>query len=137
MKYEYIQEKNNLGNQILHLITCGEKTLSFLYLAVPYEFSTSAYADILGKGVLVLGQTQDTPDGNFDETQSFSGRMAQFGMWDRVLSQSEISEMAGAVLLSFYYRLQYSFSCEIATTLLKFKYSHSLQLTCHREPVLI
>ena len=69
-----------------------------IFFAVLFEFPASTYADIQMKGVLVLGQTKDTPNGNFDEAQSFSGKMAQFGLWDRVLAQNEISQMAGAIL---------------------------------------
>ena len=85
----------------------------FPFFAVLFEFPASTYADIQMKGVLVLGQTKDsTPDGNFDEAQSFSGRMAQFGLWDRVLAQNEIFQMAGAILSlnSLPLNLQHSFS---------------------------
>ena len=70
----------------------------FLFFVALFEFPASTYADIQMMGVLVLGQTKDSPDGNFDEAQSFSGRMAQFALWDRVLAQNDISQMAGAIL---------------------------------------
>ena len=94
-----------------HEILRGERYISFF--SVLFEFPASTYADIQMKGVLVLGQTKDsTPDGKFDEAQSFSGRMAQFGLWDRVLAHNEISQMAGAILWlnSLPLNLQRSFS---------------------------
>ena len=47
-----------------------------------------------GDGVLVLGQDQDSPGGNFDKDQAFSGEISQFGIWKRVLTVEEIQEMA-------------------------------------------
>lgn len=107
------------GNLVYVMINWNEPMKSFVereifpFFAVLFEFPASTYADIQMKGVLVLGQTKDsTPDGNFDEAQSFSGRMAQFGLWDRVLAQNEIFQMAGAILSlnSLPLNLQHSFS---------------------------
>ena len=49
------------------------------------------FRQLPGGGVLVLGQDQDSPGARFDSSQSFSGKIAQFGMWRKVLSQSEIT----------------------------------------------
>ncbi len=43
-----------------------------------------------GNGALVLGQELDARGGKFDEAESFSGLIAQFGLWDRVLLDAEI-----------------------------------------------
>ncbi len=48
------------------------------------------YREIPGGGVLVLGQDQDSPGERFDSSQSFSGKVTQFGLWDRVLTKDEI-----------------------------------------------
>ena len=50
----------------------------------------SDFRPLPGGGVLVLGQDQDSPGERFDESQSLSGKITQFGMWKKVLGQSEI-----------------------------------------------
>ncbi|XP_028672575.1 neuronal pentraxin receptor b [Erpetoichthys calabaricus] len=45
-------------------------------------------------GVLILGQEQDTLGGRFDATQALVGELAQFNLWDRVLTPSEIHSLA-------------------------------------------
>uniref|UniRef100_A0A8C5Q688 Neuronal pentraxin receptor n=1 Tax=Leptobrachium leishanense TaxID=445787 RepID=A0A8C5Q688_9ANUR len=54
----------------------------------------SAWHPIKPNGIIILGQEQDTVGGHFDATQSFVGEVAQFNMWDRVLSLSEIEGIA-------------------------------------------
>lgn len=43
--------------------------------------------------MLVLGQDQDALGAHFDASQSFSGAITQFSMWDRQLSLDEISKL--------------------------------------------
>ncbi|XP_038639850.1 neuronal pentraxin-2-like isoform X3 [Scyliorhinus canicula] len=45
-------------------------------------------------GTLVLGQEQDVAGGRYDATQAFVGEMAEFNIWDRVLSATEIQNIA-------------------------------------------
>ncbi|KAM4531861.1 neuronal pentraxin receptor a [Odontesthes bonariensis] len=45
-------------------------------------------------GVLVLGQEQDSLGGGFDSSQAFVGEMSQVGLWDRVLSSSQVATSA-------------------------------------------
>ncbi|XP_015274698.1 PREDICTED: neuronal pentraxin receptor [Gekko japonicus] len=45
-------------------------------------------------GVIILGQEQDTLGGRFDATQAFVGEIAQFNMWDHVLTPAEILGLA-------------------------------------------
>ncbi|XP_068613513.1 neuronal pentraxin receptor-like [Brachionichthys hirsutus] len=45
-------------------------------------------------GVLVLGQEQDSMVGGFDSTQALVGEMSQVGLWDRVLSSSQVASLA-------------------------------------------
>jgi len=46
-----------------------------------------------GKGIMILGQEQDTFGGGFDPRESFSGQIAQFNMFTRELGASEIKSM--------------------------------------------
>ena len=54
------------------------------------RYSTSLEAvDVLHPdvdGVWVIGQEQDTPGGGFDSKRSYQGMVAEFNIWDRVLS---------------------------------------------------
>ncbi|XP_036408945.1 neuronal pentraxin-1-like [Megalops cyprinoides] len=52
------------------------------------------YHPIKPQGVLVLGQEQDMLGGGFDATQAFVGEMANFNIWDRKLSATEIYNLA-------------------------------------------
>uniref|UniRef100_A0A3B1K2E6 Neuronal pentraxin 1 n=1 Tax=Astyanax mexicanus TaxID=7994 RepID=A0A3B1K2E6_ASTMX len=52
------------------------------------------YHPIKPHGVLVLGQEQDTLGGGFDATQAFVGELANFNIWDKKLSSSEIYSLA-------------------------------------------
>ncbi|KAF4080282.1 hypothetical protein AMELA_G00168620 [Ameiurus melas] len=52
------------------------------------------YHPIKPNGVLVLGQEQDTLGGGFDATQAFVGELANFNVWDKKLSSSEIYNLA-------------------------------------------
>ncbi|MEE6502823.1 hypothetical protein FKM82_004650 [Ascaphus truei] len=54
----------------------------------------SAWHPIKPNGIIIFGQEQDALGGRFDATQAFVGEVAQFNMWDRVLTPSEIEEMA-------------------------------------------
>ncbi|XP_076031404.1 uncharacterized protein LOC143019555 [Oratosquilla oratoria] len=45
-------------------------------------------------GSIVIGQEQDYMNGGFDRTQSFSGDIAQINIWDRALSEEEITIIA-------------------------------------------
>ncbi|XP_047428902.1 neuronal pentraxin receptor-like [Mugil cephalus] len=45
-------------------------------------------------GVLVLGQEQDSLGGGFDSSQATVGEMSQVGVWDRVLTSSQVSSLA-------------------------------------------
>uniref|UniRef100_A0A672Y493 Neuronal pentraxin receptor a n=1 Tax=Sphaeramia orbicularis TaxID=375764 RepID=A0A672Y493_9TELE len=45
-------------------------------------------------GVLVLGQEQDSPGGGFDSSQALVGELSQVGVWDRVLSPSQVASLA-------------------------------------------
>ncbi|MCI4393313.1 hypothetical protein PGIGA_G00156020 [Pangasianodon gigas] len=54
----------------------------------------SAWHPIRADGVLVLGQEQDTPGGQFDASQALVGELSLFNMWDRVLSPAEIGTVA-------------------------------------------
>lgn len=58
------------------------------------ENSFSNYQPLPKGGILVLGQDQDILGGGFDMSQSLSGRLTQFGVWDRVLEDEEIINVA-------------------------------------------
>ncbi|XP_048377303.1 neuronal pentraxin-2-like isoform X2 [Stegostoma tigrinum] len=45
-------------------------------------------------GTLVLGQEQDVAGGSFDATQAFVGELAEFNIWDRILTPMEIQNIA-------------------------------------------
>ncbi|XP_072348551.1 neuronal pentraxin receptor-like isoform X2 [Scyliorhinus torazame] len=45
-------------------------------------------------GTLVFGQEQDVAGGRYDATQAFVGEMAEFNIWDRILSATEIQNIA-------------------------------------------
>lgn len=45
-------------------------------------------------GVFVLGQEQDEIGRNFSAAEAFNGRLSQFNLWQNVLSDSEIEELA-------------------------------------------
>lgn len=47
-----------------------------------------------GDGTLVVGQDQDTPGGGFSASDSFSGLIADLRVFDRVLTQNDISAAA-------------------------------------------
>ncbi|KAJ8254380.1 hypothetical protein COCON_G00209920 [Conger conger] len=54
----------------------------------------SAWHPIRAGGVLVLGQEQDSVGGRFDASQALVGELAQFNLWDRLLTPSEVSGLA-------------------------------------------
>uniref|UniRef100_A0A3B4V321 Neuronal pentraxin-2-like n=1 Tax=Seriola dumerili TaxID=41447 RepID=A0A3B4V321_SERDU len=45
-------------------------------------------------GVLMLGQEQDSLGGGFDSSQALVGELSQVGLWDRVLSSSQVASLA-------------------------------------------
>ena len=45
-------------------------------------------------GAIVLGQEQDSYKGDFDADQSLQGNLTSVNMWDRILTEQEISELA-------------------------------------------
>uniref|UniRef100_A0A3Q3VN21 Pentraxin (PTX) domain-containing protein n=1 Tax=Mola mola TaxID=94237 RepID=A0A3Q3VN21_MOLML len=45
-------------------------------------------------GVLILGQEQDSLGGGFDASQALVGELSQVGLWDRVLSSSQVASLA-------------------------------------------
>jgi hypothetical protein len=57
-------------------------------------YNSSTFTPMQSDGVLVLGQDQDLVGGGFEADQSFSGAIAQFGMWDRQLTLKEISTLS-------------------------------------------
>ena len=46
-----------------------------------------------GKGLLVLGQEQDSMGGGFSANEAFVGTITQFNIWDEELSLSAIESM--------------------------------------------
>ncbi len=55
--------------------------------------STEDFQKFAPNGVFILGQNQDSPGENFDFNQAFSGELSQVGIWDRILTLSEIRQM--------------------------------------------
>ena len=47
---------------------------------------------------VVLGQEQEKLTDGFNEDQSFSGRMSQVGLWNRILSREELEQMASCAI---------------------------------------
>lgn len=45
----------------------------------------------IGKGVIVIGQDQDSYKGSFESEQTFQGKLTGLNMWERVLSAGEVS----------------------------------------------
>lgn len=58
----------------------------------------SAWHPIKPNGVIIFGQEQDAVGSRFDATQAFVGEVAQFNMWDRVLTNSEIEGIANCTM---------------------------------------
>ncbi|CAM4460612.1 unnamed protein product [Lepidochelys olivacea] len=56
--------------------------------------SLAAWHPIKPHGVIILGQEQDTLGGRFDATQAFVGEIAQFNIWDHILTPTEILGLA-------------------------------------------
>lgn len=48
---------------------------------------------ISGKGILVIGQEQDSLGGDFSSTEAFIGTLTLFNMWDRELPLSDVENM--------------------------------------------
>ena len=48
------------------------------------EFTTILDPVLDGNGLLILGQEQDSFGGGFDKFQSFSGKISQFNMFQRL-----------------------------------------------------
>ena len=62
-----------------------------MYVDGVLRFAPSA---TVTKGVIVLGQEQDSYKGGFNADQSLQGNLTSVNMWDRVLTAQEISELA-------------------------------------------
>ncbi|XP_037332869.2 neuronal pentraxin-2-like [Pungitius pungitius] len=45
-------------------------------------------------GVLILGQEQDSVGGGFDSSQALVGELSQVGLWNRVLSASQVTSLS-------------------------------------------
>ncbi|XP_041033558.1 neuronal pentraxin-2-like [Carcharodon carcharias] len=54
----------------------------------------AAWHPIKPGGTLVLGQEQDVAGGRYDATQAFVGELAEFNIWDRILTAAEVQSMA-------------------------------------------
>nr|XP_004610768.1 unnamed protein product [Sorex araneus] len=54
----------------------------------------AAWHPIKPHGILILGQEQDTLGGRFDATQAFVGDIAQFNLWDHVLTPAQVQGIA-------------------------------------------
>ncbi|XP_049628432.1 neuronal pentraxin receptor [Suncus etruscus] len=54
----------------------------------------AAWHPIKPHGILILGQEQDTLGGRFDATQAFVGDIAQFNLWDHILTPAQIQGIA-------------------------------------------
>ncbi|XP_051015315.1 neuronal pentraxin receptor [Acomys russatus] len=54
----------------------------------------AAWHPIKPHGILILGQEQDTLGGRFDATQAFVGDIAQFNLWDHILTPAQVLGMA-------------------------------------------
>lgn len=49
---------------------------------------------ITGGGSLVFGQDQDAVGGGFKQAESFAGQLTGINLWDHVITDAEISELA-------------------------------------------
>ena len=58
------------------------------------ETLTDEYVKIKTDGSLILGQEQDSALGGFREDKSFSGKIAQFLIYDRTLTADEIMSLS-------------------------------------------
>ncbi|KAK7501166.1 hypothetical protein BaRGS_00007651, partial [Batillaria attramentaria] len=56
-------------------------------------FDLSTARPVPGKGVLVIGQEQDSMGGGFTASESFVGSITQFNIWDEELSLTTIENM--------------------------------------------
>uniref|UniRef100_A0A8C6C641 Neuronal pentraxin receptor n=1 Tax=Monodon monoceros TaxID=40151 RepID=A0A8C6C641_MONMO len=54
----------------------------------------AAWHPIKPHGILILGQEQDTLGGRFDATQAFVGDIAQFNLWDHILTPAQVLGIA-------------------------------------------
>ncbi|XP_037703268.1 neuronal pentraxin receptor [Choloepus didactylus] len=54
----------------------------------------AAWHPIKPHGVFILGQEQDTLGGRFDATQAFVGDIAQFNLWDHILTPAQVLGIA-------------------------------------------
>ncbi|KAG8511174.1 Neuronal pentraxin receptor, partial [Galemys pyrenaicus] len=54
----------------------------------------AAWHPIKPHGILILGQEQDTLGGRFDATQAFVGDIAQFNLWDHILTPTQVLGIA-------------------------------------------
>ncbi|XP_060021581.1 neuronal pentraxin receptor [Lagenorhynchus albirostris] len=54
----------------------------------------AAWHPVKPHGILILGQEQDTLGGRFDATQAFVGDIAQFNLWDHILTPAQVLGIA-------------------------------------------
>ncbi|XP_065744199.1 neuronal pentraxin receptor [Phocoena phocoena] len=54
----------------------------------------AAWHPVRPHGILILGQEQDTLGGRFDATQAFVGDIAQFNLWDHILTPAQVLGIA-------------------------------------------
>ena len=60
----------------------------------PFVLFSVLFQAIPGEGVLIIGQEQDEVGRNFSASEAFDGSISQFNVWDKVLSESEISSQS-------------------------------------------
>jgi len=69
------------------------KTSLYLNGTKKDETTLSAGKTLIGKGVIVIGQDQDSYKGGYDPDQTFQGKLTKMNMWNKVLSADEIKAM--------------------------------------------
>lgn len=69
------------------------KTVQNIIL-LPKIFFDFSCLFLAGGGKWVLGQEQDSVGGSFSEAESFIGRIYRFDVWDSILDQSNITQLA-------------------------------------------
>ena len=75
--------------------SCFVKLLEFIFPHADVVLNRlDKYRSLKANGTLILGQDQDAVGGNFDADQALSGKLAQFGIWDYVLTSRDVEKMA-------------------------------------------
>jgi hypothetical protein len=64
--------------------------ISFNHISAKFD---KVYEPLIGPGIATLGQEADSLGGGYDGTQSFSGAITEFNIWDKVLKSKEIVEL--------------------------------------------